>query len=95
MRGCHGFQCSAKVEIPGEYNHGVEISLSLADHLVLLTHSLVLPLIGFSLGGIVANALQMSEPLVVAGSLTGLLVGIALCKAQSHDRLMLIEVIKK
>ena len=82
----------AEIEIPGEFHTGVELSLSLRNHLVLLLHSLLLPLIGFVLGGIIINGMQIGEPLVIAGSVAGLLFGIMACKVQSHDRLKLIEV---
>lgn len=80
-----------RVEIPGEYYNGVQLSLSLHNHLALLLHSLLLPLMGFVLGGVAANGMQMVETLVIAGSLAGLILGIILCKAQSHNRFKLIE----
>jgi len=82
----------AEIEIPGEYHAAVELSLSLPNHLVLLLHSLLLPLMGFVLGGIIVNGMQMGEALVIAGSVAGLLLGIMACKVQSFERLKLIEV---
>ena len=79
-------------EIPGEYHTGVEMSLSLRNHLILLLHSLFLPLMGFVLGGMAVNGMGVGEPLEIAGSVAGLLLGIMVCKVQSHDRLKLIEV---
>lgn len=80
-----------RIKIPGEYYTGVQLSLSLHNHLALLLHSLLLPLMGFVLGGVVANSMQMGEFVVIAGSLAGLLLGITLCKVQSHNRFKLIE----
>lgn len=82
----------SRVEIPGEYHSSVELSLSLHNHLVLLLHSLMLPLVGFVLGAVTVSGNQVGEPLVIAGSVTGLLLGILVCKVQSHDRLKLTEV---
>ncbi len=82
----------AEIELPGEYNAAVELSLSLSNHLVLLLHSLLLPLMGFVLGGIIVNGMQMGETLVIVGSVAGLLLGIMTCKVQSFERLKLIEV---
>lgn len=96
--GCVQGACKQKittrrrVELPGEYHTGVELSLSLHNHLVLLLHSLVLPLMGFVLGAVTVNGMQVSEPLVIAGSVAGLLLGIMVCKVQSFDRLKLSEV---
>ena len=101
--GCAGCKTGCKqksredkteIEIPGEFHAGVELSLSLPNHLVLLLHSLFLPLIGFVLGGIIVTEMHMGEPLVIVGSVVGLLLGIMACKVQSHDRLKMIEVDK-
>ena len=93
VKGCSlKYSGRAEIEIPGEYHAAVELSLSLSNHLVLLLHSLLLPLMGFILGGIIVNAMQMGETLVIVGSVAGLLLGIMTCKVQSIERLKLIEV---
>ncbi|MCZ6502019.1 MAG: SoxR reducing system RseC family protein [Gammaproteobacteria bacterium] len=95
VKGCSQksyFQDRAEIEIPGEYHAAVELSLTLPDHLVLLLHSLLLPLMGFVLGGVIVNGMQMGEGLVIVGSVAGLLSGIMACKVQTFERLKLIEV---
>ena len=78
--------------VPGEYQSQIEVALSLRDQLVLLTNSLLLPLIGFIAGGSVSNYLQPSEFGTVAGAVVGLSAGVAMCRSQTYSRLKIKEV---
>lgn len=78
--------------LPGDYRSQIEVTLSLRDQLVLLTNSLLLPLVGFIAGGSISEYMQLGEVGVVAGAVVGLSAGIAVCKSQSYSRLKIKEV---
>jgi positive regulator of sigma E activity len=98
--GC-GKGCSQKrfiqkkaviMTVPGEYQSQIEVSLSLRDQLVLLTNSLLLPLLGFIAGGSVSNTMQLGEFWTVAGVIVGLSAGVAMCRSQAVSRMKIKEV---
>ena len=78
--------------VPGDYRSQIEVTLSLRDQLVLLTNSLLLPLIGFIAGGGIFDYLQLGEVGTVSGAVAGLSAGVAMCKSQSYSRLKIKEV---
>jgi positive regulator of sigma E activity len=78
--------------LPGDYRSQIEVTLSLRDQLVLLTNSLLLPLIGFIAGGSISDYMQLGEVGTVAGAIVGLSAGVAMCKSQSYSRLNIKEV---
>jgi hypothetical protein len=78
--------------VPGEYQSQIEVALSLRDQLVLLTNSLLLPLLGFIAGGSVSNTMQLGEFGTVAGAIVGLSAGVAMCRSQTVSRLKIKEV---
>jgi positive regulator of sigma E activity len=78
--------------LPGDYRSQIEVTLSLRDQLVLLTNSLLLPLIGFIAGGSISDYMQLGEFVTVVGAIVGLSAGIAVCKSQSYSRLKIKEV---
>ena len=78
--------------VPGDYQSQIEVALSLRDQLVLLTNSLLLPLIGFIAGGSVSHYMQLGEVGTVAGAIVGLSAGVVMCNSQSHSRLKIKEV---
>ena len=78
--------------VPGEYQSQIELQLSLRDQLVLLTNSLLLPLIGFVTGGSISDYMQLGEVGTIVGAIVGLSAGVAMCKSQSYARLKINEV---
>jgi positive regulator of sigma E activity len=78
--------------VPGEYQSQIVLELSLRDQLVLLTNSLLLPLLGFIAGGSVSNTMQLGEFWTVAGAIVGLSAGIAMCRSQAVSRMKIKEV---
>jgi hypothetical protein len=78
--------------VPGEYQSQIELELSLRDQLVLLTNSLLLPLLGFIAGGSVSNTMQLGEFWTVAGAIVGLSAGVAMCRSQTVSRMKIKEV---
>ena len=80
------------VTVPGEYRSQIEVALSLRDQLVLLTNSLLLPLLGFIAGGTVSDYMQPGEFGTVAGAIVGFSFGVVMCRSQSYSRLKIKEV---
>ena len=78
--------------VPGEYQSQINVTLSLRDQLVLMTNSLLLPLIGFITGGSISDYMQLGEVGTVVGSIVGLSAGVAMCKSQPYARLKIKEV---
>ncbi|MBD3649559.1 MAG: SoxR reducing system RseC family protein [Pseudomonadales bacterium] len=86
--GCDGCRVRERqIRIPGRWEEQTELTFSMStrDGVRLLTQSLVLPLIGFVLGAVVANSLQLSELLVIGGALAGLVTGIVSCRTQTFN----------
>jgi positive regulator of sigma E activity len=78
--------------LPGDYQSQIRLTLSLRDQLVLLTNSLLLPLIGFIAGGSICDYAQLGEAQTVAAAIAGLSAGVVMCKSQSSGRLKIKEV---
>jgi positive regulator of sigma E activity len=95
-KGCVQKVCSQNdmviMTVPGDYQSQIRVTLSLRDQLVLLTNSLLLPLIGFITGGSISDYLQLGEVGTIVGAIVGLSAGVAMCKSQSYSRLKIKEV---
>jgi hypothetical protein len=78
--------------LPGNYSGAIGLSVTLHDQMVLLTHSLLFPLLGFVAGGSLAHWIVPGEPAVIGGALVGLLVGVKSCKRQTLERLNISEI---
>ena len=78
--------------VPGEYQSQIEVALSLRDQLVLLTNSLLLPLLGFIAGGTLSDYMQLGEFGTVAGAIAGFSAGVVMCRSQPYGRLKIKEV---
>ncbi|MFT6432859.1 MAG: positive regulator of sigma E activity [Candidatus Azotimanducaceae bacterium] len=63
----------------------VEVKISGGDQLQLLTHSLILPLLGFVLGSSLAAGYESSDIVVLLGALVGFLIGIRICKGSGFE----------
>ncbi|MFT7688922.1 MAG: positive regulator of sigma E activity [Candidatus Azotimanducaceae bacterium] len=70
----------------------LEFSISMASQLLLLLNSLLLPLIGFIIGAIIAEFFALTEVQQVLSSLIGLVVGIVFCRKFSLTKLNIKEV---
>lgn len=78
--------------LPGDYPTQVEITLSLGDQFALLANSLLLPLLGFIIGGCICDNAQAGEMGTVFGAIVGLAVGVVMCRKQSYSRMKINEV---
>ena len=63
----------------------VEVKISGSNQLQLLTHSLILPLLGFVLGSSLAAGYESSDIVVLLGALVGFLIGIRICKGSGFE----------
>ena len=68
----------------------VEISMSLRSQAWLLLNSLLLPLVGFVSGAVIADQLTSNESIILVSSVFGMGIGIVLCR-KFPDRLIRIK----
>ena len=89
--GC-GDKKKVTATFPGAYSSTVALSLSLNDQLVLLLHSLLLPLFGMILGSCIGEWIEASDLVVFSCAMVGLVVGIKCCRPQSLKRVKISEI---
>jgi positive regulator of sigma E activity len=91
MTGCTS---TAEMQLPADIFNlasnitpgtAVEVKISGNDQLQLLTHSLILPLLGFVLGSSLAAVYESSDAVVLLGALVGFLIGIRICKGSGFE----------
>ncbi|MEX2489210.1 MAG: SoxR reducing system RseC family protein [Pseudomonadales bacterium] len=70
----------------GRTDEDIVLSISSADNVQLVAHSIGLPLVGFVAGALVSHLLGASEFLEVLGSLAGMSLGIFYCKELSLNK---------
>ena len=80
------------IEIPGSYTEDLELMLSTEDQLILLLHSLLLPLAGFILGASLGQWMGWHEIVVLGGALLVMLLSVFMCKQQAHSKIKIVEV---
>ncbi len=85
-RRCAG-ACRAKGPVHLPLKSPVDEIVVSVDVLLLLAHSFGLPLAGFVLGALAAEAANFTEAVTILGALLGMGAGIVLCKTQSFDRI--------
>ena len=85
-------QRGVTARLPGSYSSTIGLSLTLHNQMILLTHSLLFPLLGFVAGGSLAHWIAAGEPAVIMGAFVGLIVGIKFCKQQTLERLNISEI---
>ncbi|MFP6805774.1 MAG: SoxR reducing system RseC family protein [Pseudomonadales bacterium] len=94
--GCAG--CSSRcqeqtvIEIPGSYTEDLELMLSTEDQLILLLHSLLLPLAGFILGASIGQWMGWHEIAVLGCALLVMLLSVFMCKQQAYSKIKILEV---
>jgi len=76
---------------PVEGSH-VRLSMAPRDQWVLLVNTLLLPLCGFLAGTGITHLAFTNDLLTFAGALVGLGVGIAMCRRQSLESVVIEEV---
>ena len=91
LKNC-GQRRGVTAKLPGSYSSTIGLSLTLHNQMILLTHSLLFPLLGFVAGGSLAHWIAAGEPAVIMGAFVGLIVGIKFCKQQTLERLNISEI---
>jgi len=71
----------------------LEFSMSIRSQCLLLLNSLLLPLLGFILGAVIAEGFKFAEGQVIVSSLIGLFTGILFCRKFSLRKLNIKEVV--
>ena len=87
-----GARKSLTAILQGNYASSVEISLTFHNQMILLINSLLLPLLGFVLGGFVGQWIATNDMVVVGCAVIGLMLGVKVCKPQSQERLNICEI---
>lgn len=93
--GCYG--CGSACHRPRVYHLpavvGSELVVQVAParHFQIVLHSLLLPLIGFIGGAVLANMITLNDLAALCVSLLGLMVGVALCRTLPVDTLNIEE----
>ncbi|MFT5210852.1 MAG: hypothetical protein ACI9CE_002583 [Flavobacterium sp.] len=97
--GCKQF-CKKQIKLslhksflPSSSASHIEFSINMNSQLSLLLNSLLLPLLGFVLGAVVAESLGSAEVQVILCSMIGLIIGILLCRKISISCLKIKEVL--
>ena len=97
--GCKQF-CKKQVKfslhksfLPSDSASHIEFSINMNSQISLLLNSLILPLLGFVLGAVVAESLGYTEVQVILFSIIGLITGILLCRKISIYCLKIKEVL--
>lgn len=83
-QACHGCrQCRPSprsVELPIEREGVVQLSMDPQKQLLLIMHSLLLPLTGFVLGSIFGSLLTHGDGVAMVGGALGFFVGVLCCR---------------
>lgn len=70
----------------GQSGEDIVLSVSPAENVQLITHSIGLPLVGFVVGALVSHLSGATEFLVILSSLLGMSLGIFYCKELSLNK---------
>ena len=97
-QACHGCrQCRPSprsVELPIERKGVVQLSIDLQKQLLLIMHSLLLPLAGFVLGSICGSLLVDGDGAAIVGGVLGLFVGVLCCRTLDMSLVDCDEVVE-
>jgi hypothetical protein len=97
-QACHGCrQCRPNprsVELPIEREGIVRLSIDPQKQLLLITHSLLLPLVGFVLGSVCGSLLVHGDSAAMVGGVLGFLVGVLCCSTQDMSLVNCDEVVE-
>jgi hypothetical protein len=97
-QACHGCrQCRPNprsVELPIERKGVVQLSIDPQKQLLLITHSLLLPLAGFVLGSICGSLLVNGDGVAMVGGVLGFFVGVLCCRTQDMSLVNCDEVVE-
>lgn len=91
---CRGCQDVRDIRLPMSVR-GDRIRLTAGEHVLprALSNTLLLPLAGFVSGAALAGAVGFGDPGALCSSITGLFVGIVLCRRLPEDSIQVQEVV--
>ena len=97
-QACHGCrQCRPNprlVELPIERKGAVQLSIDPQKQLLLIMHSLLLPLAGFVLGSLCGSLLVDGDGVAIVGGVLGLFVGVLCCRTLELSLVNCDEVVE-
>lgn len=97
-QACHGCrQCRPSprtVELPIEREGVVQLSIAPQKQLLLIMHSLLLPLAGFVLGSLCGSLLLNGDGVAIVGGVLGLFAGVLCCRTLDMSLVNCDEVVE-
>lgn len=97
-QACHGCQrcrpASRTVELPIERQGLVQLSIDPQKQLLLIAHSLLLPLIGFVLGSVSGSVLVNGDIAAIVGAALGFYAGVLCCRPLNVSLVNCDEVVE-